>query len=95
LPLRTIGSAARFFLTRYWQRTVIGPYVLTTVETRPNIFDTSVTWGEAGPEVDVFGSGRAFDSVAARENHAEVEKAIRRDLGIGARSFIDFPPPAA
>jgi hypothetical protein len=95
LPLKTIGSAARFFLTRYWQRTVIGPYVLTTVETRPNVFDTSVTWGEEGPEVKVFGSGRAFDCVAAQENHVEVEEVIRRRLGAGTRIVTDFPPPAA
>ncbi|MGN6274679.1 MAG: hypothetical protein ACTHNP_01965 [Solirubrobacterales bacterium] len=65
------------------------------METRPNVFDTSVTWGEEGPEVEAFGSGRAFDSVAAKENHADVEEAIRRHIGAGARSFIDFPPPAA
>jgi hypothetical protein len=95
LALKRIGSAAEFFLTRHWQRTVIGPYVLTTVETRRGVFETSVTWGDDGPEVDAFGSGRSFDQASAEENHAEVRAAITRDVGDGARLVVDFPPPAA
>jgi len=95
VSLKRIGSAAEFFLTRYWQRTVIGPYVLTTVETRPGVFETTVNWGDDGPEVDAFGSGRSFDKASAEENHEEVEEAITNRVGKCARIVIDFPPPAA
>lgn len=95
MALKRIGSAAQFFLTRYWQRTVIGPYVLTTVETRPGVFETTVTWGDDGPEVDVFGSGRSFDRPSAEENHEEVQEAITSRVGNRARIVVDFPPPAA
>lgn len=93
MALRPIGSAAEFFLKRHWQRTVIGPYVLTTVEVRRGTFETSVTWGDGGPEVDVFGSGQSFDQGSAEETHAELSKSIEREVGRPA--VVDLPPPAA
>lgn len=93
MALRLIGSAAAFFLTRYWQRTAIGPYVLTTAEVRRDVFETTVTWGDGGPEVDVFGSGRSFDQGSAEETHTALSNVIER--AIGRPALVDFPPPAA
>jgi hypothetical protein len=93
MALRPIGSATRFFLTRHWQRTVIGPYVVTTVEFCRDVYKTSVTWGDGGPEVDVFGSGESFDQDSAEETHTAITNAIER--AVGRSAVIDFPPPAA
>jgi hypothetical protein len=92
---RLIGIAARFFLERYWVQTLIGPYVLTTVESRPGVFDTTVTWGEGGAEVHAFGSGQAFDKAAAEENHEEVESAIVEQVRVVAKTIVGSLPPAA
>lgn len=92
---RLIGAAAKFFLERFWVQTVIGPYVLTTVESRPGVYDTTVTWGEDGPEVDAFGSGQSFDETAAQENHEEVEASIVKQIGAGSHTVLGNPPFAA
>jgi hypothetical protein len=93
--LRTIGSAAEFFLNRHWQRTVIGPYVLTTVEVRWGVYESSVTWGDGGPEVDLFGSGQSFDKGTAEDTHAELSEKIKREVGPSVAAAVDFLPPAA
>jgi hypothetical protein len=95
MALRPIGAAAQFFLTRHWQRTVIGPYVLTTVEIRPGTYETSVTWGDGGPEIDAFGSGRAFDREAAEDTHREMREAIEHAAGPNVASRDFGLPPAA
>jgi hypothetical protein len=93
MALRPIASAAGFFLTRHWQRTAIGPYVVTTAEVRRDVFETSVTWGDEGPEVSVFGSGKSFDQGSAEETHTALSTVIERAVGLPA--VADFPPPAA
>ncbi|MBS1895487.1 MAG: hypothetical protein JST59_29660 [Actinobacteria bacterium] len=81
LAMRTIGEAARFFLTRHWVRTHVGPYVVTTTEVRPKAYETNVTWGEDGPEVERFGSGLAFDPVAADADHKAVCRRVEAAVG--------------
>jgi hypothetical protein len=95
MALKMIGSAVEFFLKRHWQRTVIGPYVVTTVEVRAGVYESSVTWGDGGPTVDLFGSGRAFDKEAAEDTHRELGRRVRRQTGPTAATAVDFPPPAA
>lgn len=93
IALKTIGEAARFFLTRHWVRTRIGPYVVTTTEVRPSAFETSVTWGEDGPEVDQFGSGLAFELADAKSNHEAICSEVEAAVGLVRISAT--PPPAA
>ncbi|MBS1860445.1 MAG: hypothetical protein JSS68_01915 [Actinobacteria bacterium] len=91
--LKTIGEAARFFLTRHWVRTHVGPYVVTTAEVRRSTFHTSVTWGEDGPEVDDFGSGLAFELPDANANHEAICERVEESVGL-----VRLPaprPPAA
>lgn len=91
--MKTIGEAARFFLTRYWVRDRIGPYVVTTAEVRPSAYKTSVSWGEDGPELDEFGSGLAFEPAEADVNHEAVCGRVEARAGL-ARVPAQ-PPPAA
>lgn len=91
--MKTIGEAARFFLTRYWVRACIGPYVVTTTEVRPSAYETSVTWGEDGPEVEQFGSGLAFELSDATENHEAI--CGRVEARVGLVRVAATPPPAA
>lgn|GEM_PF-1912232 len=93
IALKTIGEAARFFLTRHWVRTRIGPYVVATTEVRPSAYKTSVTWGDDGPEVEQFGSGFAFDQADARTNHEAI--CSRVEGGVGLVRMTVTPPPAA
>jgi hypothetical protein len=93
IALKTIGEAARFFLTRHWVRTRIGPYVVTTTEVRPSAYETSVTWGEDGPEVDQFGSGLAFELADAKSNQEAICRRV--EAGIGLVGMSASPPPAA
>ena len=93
MALRTIGIAARFFLTRYCVRTRIGPYVVTTVEVRPRAYETSVTWGEDGPEVEDFGDGLAFDPGAADRHHRETSEEV--EASVGLVGVQDSPSTAA
>lgn len=93
IALKTIGEAARFFLTRHWVRTRIGPYVVTTTEVRPSAYETSVGWGEDGPEVELFGSGLAFDLSDAKANHEEI--CSRVEAGVGLVRVPATLPPAA
>lgn len=93
IALKTIGEAARFFLTRHWVRTRIGPYVVTTTEARPSAFETSVTWGEDGPEVEQFGSGLAFELSDAKANHEAICNQV--EAGVGLVRVAATPPPAA
>lgn len=92
---RSIGNAARFFLTRHCERTAIGPYVVTTTEARPRRFETSVTWGQAGPEVEAFGSGVAFDLPNAKAVHAELCQCIEEITGRRAVPISLDGPSAA
>lgn len=91
--MKAIGNAARFFLTRYWVRTRIGPYVVTTVEVRRSAFETGVTWGEDGPEIDEFGAGLAFDRGGATENHEAICEQV--EVSVGRVGVPASPPPAA
>ena len=91
--LRTIGEATRFFLTRHWVRTRVGPYVVTTTEVRPGAYETSVTWGEDGPEVERFGAGPAFDPAGAEADHEAVCRRVEAVVGQAPASA--GPPPAA
>lgn len=91
--LRTIGTAARFFLARDWERSWVGPYLIVTAEARPGAYETTVTWGEGGPQVERFGSGLAFGPRAASEDHEELCGRIERE--VGARRLPVPPPPAA
>ncbi|HEX7244093.1 MAG TPA: hypothetical protein VF245_00835 [Solirubrobacterales bacterium] len=93
IALKTIGEAARFFLTRHWVRTRIGPYVVTTSEVRPSAYETSVTWGEDGPEVERFGSGLAFEPEGAAENHEAICERVEASVG-RVRAPVPHPPAA-
>lgn len=93
IALKTIGEAARFFLTRYWVRTQIGPYVVATTEVRPSAYETSVTWGEDGPEVEQFGSDLAFALIRAQKNHDAICRAVEDSVRLGRVPVA--PRPAA
>lgn len=93
IALKTIGEAARFFLTRHWVRTRVGPYVVTTTEGRPSAYETTVTWGENGPEVDHFGSGLAFELKDASANHEAICERVEASVGL-LRLSAPRPPAA-
>jgi len=93
IALKMIGEAARFFLTRHWVRTRVGPYVVTTTEVRPSAYETTVTWGEDGPEVDHFGSGLAFELRDATANHEAICERV--EAGVGLIRLPAPHPPAA
>ncbi len=93
IALKTIGSAAKFFLTRHWERSWVGPYVITTTEARPGAYETTVTWGEAGPQVEQFGSGLSFDLDGAEDVHREVCERVEREVGL-ERQPAPRPPAA-
>lgn len=93
ITLKTIGEATRFFLTRHWVRTRVGPYVVTTTEVRPSAYETSVTWGDEGAEVECFGSGLAFDLDDATANHEAICR--RAEVDAGTFRMPTSRPPAA
>jgi len=95
IALKTIGEATRFFLTRHWQQASIGPYVITTAETRPGRFETTVTWGEEGPRIQRFGSALSFDLEGALDSHEEMCERVEREAGIERRFPTPPQPPAA
>jgi hypothetical protein len=90
---KTIGEAARFFLTRYRVNTLVGPYVITTTEVRPGRFETTVTWGEGGPEVEHFGSDPTFARSAAAVRHEETCEHVEASAGLAPAPALS--PPAA
>lgn len=93
IALKPAGEAVRFFLSRYWVRTWIGPYVVATTEVRPGAFETSVTWGEDGPEVEAFGGRLAFDQDGATANHEASCERVEESVGL---TGLPAPrPPAA
>lgn len=77
-----LNRITRFHLTRYRERAWIGPYVVTTAEVRPSAFETTVTWGEDGPEVEQFGSGVAFGVERAEEVHDSVCRRVEGEVGL-------------
>jgi hypothetical protein len=93
IAMKTIREAARFFLTRHLVRTRIGPYVVTTTEVRPSAFETGVTWGEEGPEVESFGSGLAFELAQATANHEAICERVEASAGL-MRLPAPCPPAA-
>jgi hypothetical protein len=94
--LRLLGSlAAEFFLKRYWNQTAIGPYVVVTCEVRPSAYESTVTWGEGGPQVDCFGSALAFDEGNAKDAHEDLCDQIERSVGVGRVPLASGHPPAA
>lgn len=94
MPLRTIGSAVRFYLTRYCRRTEIGPYVVITEEDRKGAYLTTVSWRESGPEIKAFGSARAFAVGRAAEGHEELCQRVEGETGL-KRVELNWPLPAA
>ena len=80
--MKTIGEAARFFLARHWERTRIGPYIVTTTEVRPSAYETSVTWGQGGPEVEQFGFGLALELAGALVNHEATCERVEASAGV-------------
>jgi hypothetical protein len=94
-PLRLLGPvAAEFFLTRYWNRTAVGPYVVVTCEVQPSAYETTVTWGDGGSQVDCFGSAFAFDEGNARKAHDDLCEQVELNTGL-ARVPITNGSPAA
>jgi len=91
--MRTIGEATRFFRTRHWAGTRVGPYVITTTEVRPSAYETTVTWGEAGPEVERFGPGLAFERERADELHEGLCEEVEEATGL-RRLPLPLPPAA-
>jgi hypothetical protein len=90
--MKTIGEAAQFFLARDWVRTRVGPYIVTTTEVRPSAYETGVTWGEDGPEVEHFGCGLAFDLGDATANHEAICEQVEASVG---SVRVPAPPPCA
>lgn len=80
--MKAIGEAAHFFLTRYWVVTCVGPYVVTTTEVRPSAYETSVTWGEGGPEVEQFDSALCFEVAEAEVDHEGACRAVEEATGL-------------
>ena len=80
-------------MTRHWVRTRIGPYVVITTEVRPSAYETSVTWGEEGPEVDYFGAGLALNLVDAKALHERICDRVEGEVGV-LRAFAHQPPVA-
>jgi hypothetical protein len=93
IALRTIGSATRFFLTRHSARSWVGPYVVRTTEVRPGAYETTVTWGEGGLQVEQFGSGLSFELEGAEEVHDELCERVEREIGL-VRLPAPHPPAA-
>jgi hypothetical protein len=93
IALKTIGEATRFFLTRHWVRTRIGPYVVTSVEVRPSAYETSVTWGEEGAEVECFGVALVFDLLDAKSRHEQICARVEAQAGL-IRASAPRPPAA-
>lgn len=91
--MKTIGKASRFFLTRYWVKTRIGPYVVTTTEIRPGLYETSVTWGEGGLEVEEFDTSLAFEPTAAPVDHETTCRVVEEATGL-VRSSAERTPAA-
>jgi len=67
--------------------------VVTTAEARTNAFETSVTWGEDGPEVEHFGGGLAFGLHHATANHEVICEQV--EASVGLVRIPASPPPAA
>ena len=78
IALKTIGEAARFFLTRHWVRTAFGPYAVSTSEVRPGAYETRVTWGEEGPEVE---HSAARPRLRPRARHGQSRGDLRTGRG--------------
>jgi len=90
---RRSAFSARAFLARYWKQSRVGPYAVTTTEVRPGAYETTVTWGEDGPEVHQFGSGMAFDLERAEEVQDELCKRVEAEIGL-VRAPAPHPPAA-
>jgi hypothetical protein len=88
IALKTIREAARFIVARFWVRTRIGPYVVTTTEVRPGAYETGVTWGEDGAEIEDFGEGLAFDIGGAKANHKAICEQVEAEAGL-----VGIPAP--
>lgn len=66
---------------------------MTTTEVRPSAYETGVTWGEDGPEVEQFGTGLAFEKGGADANHEEICEQVEAAVGL-ARVPPGAPPAA-
>lgn len=93
--LRPGGVAFRLFLTRHWQRTPVGPYVVTTAEVEVGKFETTASWGEGGPEIEAFGKDVTFRQPDARIAHDDMCRAAERATGIARSISLGGPTPAA
>ena len=67
--------------------------MVTTVEVRPSAYETGVTWGEDGPEVEEFDNGLAFDLGDADRNHQAICEEV--EASVGLVGVPDSPPTAA
>lgn len=75
--------------------TRVGPYVVTTAEVNLGRYETAVTWGEDGPEIDSFSSGKSFSKGAAEQTHSEILDEVKEAVGPGvAISPFQLPPAA-
>jgi hypothetical protein len=92
--LKTIGSVARFVLTRYRRCTVFGPYAVITVEVRPARFQTRVFWGEEGRQVAYFGTASAKGRDQAYAAHVAACMRVAYELH-SRNPHPDRRPPAA
>lgn len=93
--LRPGGVAFRLFLTRHWERTPVGPYVVTTAEVAVGRFETTASWGESGPEIEAFGKDVTFSQADARIAHEDLCRVAERATGIARSISLGGPSPAA
>lgn len=91
--LRPARLAVRLVVTRHWRTTPVGPYAVVTVEVEPERYETSVTWGEGGAEVEPFAVVRRWGDADAEAAHDALCERIERELGAERRSAAR--PPAA
>jgi hypothetical protein len=88
--LRPARLAVRAVRDRHRRATLVGPYAVVTVEVRPGLYETSVTWGDGGAEISGFDRSVAFARPAADRDHEETCRAAERVLGVARR-----PAPAS
>lgn len=95
-PPSPIGLATRFFLTRRWNQSVIGPYVVTTAEVRISAFETTASWGVDGPQLDeLFGAELTFDEKDASDAHEAMCQSVEREAGVERTAITGGHPSAA
>lgn len=75
---------------------MIGPYVISTAEVRPGAFETTVTWGLDGPQLDeAFGAELTFSELDAMDAHEAMCVLVESEAGRGRMAVTSGLPPAA